>query len=117
MKKYIVTIFSLLMCILIAQDAKTYLAQADLEDKIQSKVTTALSKMFDSDKFFVWARVELSKKQPSMDSEPGEQEEKTMESNKDPFGYDVFEGLGLTGLSTLPSVPNVIMPGESSPAI
>ena len=43
MKKYIVTIFSLLMCILIAQDAKTYLAQADLEDKIQSKVTTALS--------------------------------------------------------------------------
>ena len=117
MKKYIVTIFSLLICILIAQDAKTYLAQADLEDKIQSKVTTALSKMFDDDKFFVWARVELNKKQSSMDSESGEQEEKTMESNKDPFGYDVFEGLGLTGLSTLPSVPNVIMPGESSPAI
>ena len=117
MKKYIVTIFSLLMCILIAQDAKTYLAQADLEDKIQSKVTTALSKMFDNDKFFVWARVELSKKQSSMDSDREEQEEKTMESNKDPFGYDVFEGLGLTGLSTLPSVPNVIMPGESSPAI
>ena len=63
MKKHIVTIFLLLMCILIAQDAKTYLAQADLEDKIQSKVTTALSKMFDDDKFFVWARVELKKKQ------------------------------------------------------
>ena len=85
MKKHIVIIFSLLMCILIAQDAKTYLAQADLEDKIQSKVTTALSKMFDDDKFFVWARVELSKKQSSMDSEHGEQEEKTTESNKDPF--------------------------------
>ena len=47
MKKYIVIIFSILLGNLIAQDAKIYLAQADLEDKIQSKVTTALSKMFD----------------------------------------------------------------------
>ena len=117
MKKYIVIIFSILLGNLIAQDAKIYLAQADLEDKIQSKVTTALSKMFDDDKFFVWARVELKKKQALADSAADAKEEKASESNKDPFGYDVFEGLGLSGLSTLPSVPNVVMPGESSPAL
>ena len=39
MKKYIVIIFSILIGSLIAQDAKIYLAQADLEDKIQSKVS------------------------------------------------------------------------------
>ena len=117
MKKYIVIIFSILLGNLIAQDAKIYLAQADLEVKIQSKVTTALSKMFDDDKFFVWARVELKKKQALADSAVDAKEEKASESNKDPFGYDVFEGLGLSGLSTLPSVPNVVMPGESSPAL
>ena len=85
MKKYIVIIFSILICNLIAQDAKIYLAQADLEDKIQSKVTTALSKMFANDKFFVWARVELKKKQILTDDISDTQEDKADESNKDPL--------------------------------
>ena len=42
MKKYIILIFTFYLCQLLGSDAKLYLAQADLEDRIQTKITTAI---------------------------------------------------------------------------
>ena len=112
MKKYIILIFTFYLCQLLGSDAKLYLAQADLEDRIQTKITTAIAKMFNEEDFFVWAKVDLKEKIKEIDVSLEDDVTKE-KAKKDPFGYDVFEGLGLSGL---PSVPGVVMPGETGPA-
>ena len=102
MKKHLIILVAALTLQLgFSQDAKIFLKQVELEKVYSSKLINFLNKLYDPEDYYVYTDVQLQNK-TAVELKEQEKEASQKTTQKDPFGYSPFEGLGLEGLPTLP---------------